>query len=260
MAMFLFIFLFGLAVGSFLNALIWRLHKGESILKGRSYCPKCKHILGVADLIPVVSFIIQKGKCRYCGKAISWQYPAVELTTAVLFVITYQISVSQLFSFSTFQFLNLLRLWFVIAVMVVVFVYDLKYTLILDKVIYPAAVVAFLASPLLNGKGVWNGVMTALVAAALGGGFFLVQYFISKGKWIGGGDVKMGFLMGLILGIKGILVALFFSYVFGALVSLGLIAIGKKTMKSQIPFGTFLAVGTLIAMFWGEKLLQWYLR
>jgi prepilin signal peptidase PulO-like enzyme (type II secretory pathway) len=131
--------------------------------------------------------------------------------------------------------------------------------LILDKVIYPAAAVAFLASPLIYGGAVaWQNVATTLAAAAAGGGFFLCQYLFSKGKWIGGGDVKMGFLMGLILGVRGLLVALFFSYVLGALFGLGLIAAHRKTMKSQIPFGTFLAVGTIIALFWVEPILRWY--
>jgi prepilin signal peptidase PulO-like enzyme (type II secretory pathway) len=249
------VFIFGLAVGSFLNVLIWRLHTGESILNGRSYCPKCKHVLGAKDLVPVFSFLFQKGKCRYCGKLIDWQYPLVELATAILFVAAFL----QISDFR-FQILELLKNWFVISVMVVVFVYDLKYTLILDKVIYPAAVVALLASPLIDGQGVRRGIATALVAAAIGGGFFLLQYALSKGKWIGGGDVKMGFLMGLILGIKGLLVALFFSYVLGALAGSILVAASKKTMKSAIPFGTFLAVGTLIAMFWGEEILRWYLK
>ncbi len=263
---FVFFFIFGLAVGSFLNALIWRLHIGESILGGRSRCPKCGHILSVRDLIPIASFLIQHGKCRHCGKKISWQYPAVELATAILFVAAYleifnfQFTIFNEFSIINFQFLNLLRAWFVIAVMIVIFVYDLKYSLILDKVIYPATVVAFLISPLIDGQGAWHGVIGALIAAIIGGGFFLAQYLISKGKWIGGGDVKMGFLMGLLLGVRGVLVALFFSYVFGAIISLGLIAFGKKTMKSQIPFGTFLAVGTIIALFWAEPIMRWYLR
>lgn len=272
-----FIFLFGLAVGSFLNALIWRLHTGESILRGHSYCPSCKHVLGAINLIPIVSFIIQKGKCRYCGKKISWQYPIVEFITAILFVVAYiiifnfsarggsalggQFSNFNKFSIFNFQILNLLRWWFFIAAMIVIFVYDLKYSLILNKVIYPVAAVAFFTSPLIYSEiAWWRSMATAVIAAVIGSGFFLLQYLLSKGKWIGGGDIKMGFLMGLILGIKGLLVALFFSYVLGALVGVGLVAAGKKTMKSQIPFGTFLAVGTIIAMFWGEEIVKWYLR
>jgi len=261
------VFIFGLIIGSFLNALIWRLHTGESILRGRSYCPKCKHVLAVKDLIPIVSFIVQKGKCRYCGQKISWQYPAVELVTAILFVIAYLISdfrfliFDQFLSSSVFQFFGLLKMWFFIAVMIVIFVYDLKYSLILDKVVYPAIVVAFLTSPFISGQEIWwRSVVDASIAAVIGSGFFWLQYVISKGKWIGGGDVKMGFLMGLVLGVKGILVALFFAYVIGALVSLILVAAKKKTMKSTIPFGTFLAIGTIIAMFWGEAIARWYLR
>lgn len=263
---FIIVFLFGLAVGSFLNALIWRLHTGESILKGRSRCPKCKHVLGFWDLVPILSFLFQKGKCRYCREKISWQYPLVELVTAILFTIAYsmtfkfQLPIFNKFSIFNFQILELVKWWFVVAVMIVIFVFDLKYSLILDKAVYPAAVVAFLMSPLLDERGVWHGIATALIAAAIGSGFFLLQYILSKGKWIGGGDIKMGGLMGLILGVKGLLVALFFAYIIGALVGLGLIALKRKTMKSQIPFGTFLAIGTIIAMFWGEGILRWYLK
>jgi prepilin signal peptidase PulO-like enzyme (type II secretory pathway) len=218
------------------------------------------------DLFPVMSFIVQGGKCRYCRGAISWQYPIVELATAILFVIAYLASG---FNFSAGggsalggQFFILLKYWFVISVMMVIFVYDAKHYLILDKVIYPAIVVAALVSPLIySGSGLWwRAVLDGLLAAAVGGGFFLLQYLISKGKWIGGGDVKLGFLMGLILGIKGLLVALFFSYVAGAVAGLGLIAFKKKTMKSQIPFGTFLAAGTILATFWAEPIIKWYLK
>lgn len=260
------VFVFGLAIGSFLNVVIWRLHSGESAFRGRSYCPKCKHRLDFFDLFPIMSFLIQGGKCRYCRKPISWQYPFVEFATGILFAVAYFISGFDFFaaggSASVGQFLHLLWLWLVISVMIVIFVYDLKYYLILDKVIYPAIAVAFLASPLLGGENVlwWRAALDCLLAAGLGGGFFLLQYVVSKGKWIGGGDVKIGFLMGLILGIKGLLVALFFSYTIGALFGLVLISFRRKTMKSQLPFGTFLAVGTLIALFWAEPILRWYLN
>ncbi len=256
------VFIFGLVIGSFLNVVIWRLHTGESALKGRSYCPKCKHRLDFFDLFPVMSFVIQGGKCRYCRESISWQYPFVELATAALFVMAYVIS-----DFSAEgglvlgrQLLILLKYWFVVSAMIIVFVYDAKHYLILDKVIYPAAAVAFFASPLLSGDVWWRGIPDGLLAAAIGGGFFLFQYAVSKGKWIGGGDVKLGFLMGLFLGVKGLLVAFFFSYCLGAVVGLGLVAAGRKNMKGQLPFGTFLAAGTLIALFWAEPILKWYLN
>ena len=259
----IFVFIFGLIVGSFLNALLWRLHSGESVLRGRSKCPKCKHVLGATELMPILSFFIRRGKCLHCGKSISWQYPLVELSTAGLFVIAYMILNFSAQGGSAFggQFLNLLRVWFVISVMIVIFVYDSKYSLILDKIVYPASAVALLTSPMIYGGTIsLQSILLTFAAAAVGGGFFLAQYLISGGKWIGGGDIKLGFLMGLILGFPGIMVALFFSYVIGAAVSLGLVAARRKTMKSQIPFGTFLAIGTVIALFWGEKIFDWYLK
>lgn len=250
------VFIFGLIFGSFLNVVIWRTHVKESILTGRSHCPKCRHILGPVELVPVVSFLAQKGKCRHCGKPISWQYPLVELATAVLFLLAYLPYELRL---TAYNFFLLARTWFVIATLVVIFVYDLKYYLILDKIIYPAAAVVFLTIPLVSGGLNWWSLADAGLAAAIGGGFFLLQYLISKGKWIGGGDMRMGALMGLILGLKELFVALFFAYVIGAIFGLALVATKKKTMKSQIPFGTFLAAGTLIAMFWGVEILKWYL-
>ena len=126
-----FIFLFGLTIGSFLNCVIYRLEKSESFLKGRSYCPNCKHILGWQDLIPVFSFLILKGKCRYCQQKISWQYPLVELFTGLIFLFVFYIL------HSTFYIL-------ISCFLIVIFVYDLKYSLIPDKIIYPAIILSLI--------------------------------------------------------------------------------------------------------------------
>ena len=255
--MFIIVFIFGLVLGSFLNVVIWRTHAKESILTGRSHCPKCRHVLGPAELVPVFSFILQRGKCRHCGKPISWQYPLVELATAVLFLIAYLPYDLRL---TAYNFFLLARTWFVIATLIVIFVYDLKYYLILDKFIYPAAIVVAATLPFIYGGGLsWWKIFDPLIAAVIGGGFFLLQYLISKGKWIGGGDIRMGALMGLILGIKELFVALFFAYTIGAIFGLVLIAVKKKTMKSELPLGPFLVAGALVAMFWGMEILKWYL-
>lgn len=252
------VFIFGLIIGSFLNVVIWRMHAQESVLTGRSHCPKCRHVLSPIELIPVLSFLIQKGKCRHCQKPISWQYPLVELSTGILFLLVY---LPHDLRFTTYTFFLLARSWFVIAVLIVIFVYDLKYYLIPDKIIYPTATVVVITLPLIyGGKITWWGVFGPIIAGLLGGGFFLLQYIISKGKWIGGGDIKMGALMGLILGISGLGVALFFAYVVGAIVGLILVVSRKKTMKSQVPFGTFLVAGTIFAMFLAESVLNWYLN
>ena len=260
------IFIFGLIIGSFLNVVIWRTHVGKSVLTGHSYCPKCRHTLGPAELVPVLSFLIQKGKCRHCKQKISWQYPLVELATAILFAVAYLIldfipapPVGGL-PILDFHFFDLIRAWFVISVMIVLFVYDLRYYIIPDKVIYPAIAVVAVTIPLIYGGEIsWWGLLNPIIAGVLGGGFFLLQYVISKGKWIGGGDVKLGALMGLILGLGGLGVALFFAYVVGAICGLILVTLKKKNMKSQLPFGTFLAAATVFSMFWGEKILEWYL-
>jgi len=255
-----YVILFGLAIGSFLNVVIYRLHENKSIVHGRSFCPCCQHTLSFFDLIPVFSFIFLRGKCRYCQKKISWQYPAVELATAILFALAYL----NYFHLSGFpRSYNLLYLsvgqlfadLFFLSVLLVVFVYDLKHYLILDMVVLPAAALA-LATNLLLGMA-WQSL---LLGAAVASGFFLLQYAISRGKWIGFGDVKLGLLLGFLLGWPQILVCLFLAYILGGLVGLGLIFSGRKGIKSELPFGTFLSVAAVVTMLWGDQILNWYLR
>ena len=229
-------FIFGLAVGSFLNSVIHRLETGESIVKKRSYCPHCKKILSWFELIPLMSFILQGGKCRKCHKKISWQYPLVELLTGAFFA-----------------FIGFNIFWlFVVSCLIVIFVYDLKHYIIPNEVIYPAIIIAFLYRLF----GGFNYFLAAIIA----GVFFLVIVLISKGKWMGVGDIKLALFMGLILGWPKILVALFLAFLIGALVSVILILFKKKTLKSRIPFGPFLSGATIVAMFWGNFLMDWYLN
>jgi len=254
--LFFFIFIFGLVIGSFLNALIWRMYTRKSMME-RSCCPKCNHVLGVKDLIPLVSFFWQKGKCRYCQKKISWQYPVVELITGIFFVLIFVINFKIIFfnEFQNFQFLIItLRDLFFVSVMIIIFVYDLKYGYILDRVTLPAILVGLILNLILGIT--WQNL---ILAVGIGGGFFLVQFLISKGRWIGGGDIRMGALLGVFLGWPQILVALFFSYILGAIIGVGLIIFKKKTWKSEIPFGVFLAIGAIISLFFGEQILANYL-
>ena len=241
------IFLFGLVVGSFLNCVIYRLEIGESFLTGRSYCPYCKHTLALEDLIPIFSFLILKGKCRYCKKPISWQYPLVELATGILFVLILN-----------YAFPNLLvtGYWLLITLfLIIIFVYDLKYYIIPDKIIYPAVAVTFLYrlfAPHQSWWGVGFGILPSV--------FFLAIIIFSRGKWMGLGDFKLAFFMGLFLGWSKILVALFFSFLIGAIIGLGLVLSGKKRLQSEVPFGPFLVTGTFISLFWGQNIINWYLN
>ena len=233
------IFILGLCIGSFLNCLIWRLHKKKKIT-GRSICTKCTQQIAWFDNIPVVSFIILRGKCRNCNKSISWQYPLLELITGILFVIAFTVEIENwgldVYSLiSNFKFqIALFRDFFLISIMIVIFVYDLRWYLILDRVSLPACIIVFILNLVLGYE--WQNLF---LSGIIGGGFFLFQFVISKGKWIGGGDIRLGLLMGFALGWPNILIALFLAYISGSVIGIGLIFFKKKQLSSKIPFGVF---------------------
>jgi prepilin signal peptidase PulO-like enzyme (type II secretory pathway) len=270
---------FGLCLGSFVNALVWRLHEQEevkgkkpkvkheglSILKGRSMCPHCRHELAAKDLIPVLSWLSLKGRCRYCHKAISWQYPLVELLGALLFVFSYLywpfVSVAGVWNG---QAVTLFVFWliFLVGFMALV-VYDLKWFLLPDKIVYPLLSLAVLQVLLLI--TVFHGGMPAFREAffgfAVGGGIFYLLFQVSDGKWIGGGDVKLGALLGLILGAPAeSFLVLFLASLLGTLASLPLLVTGKANRRTRLPFGPFLIVACIIVYLFGSSLIGWYKR
>lgn len=245
------VFLLGLSIGSFLNVCIWRTRENISVVHGRSMCPNCHMPVVWYDNIPLLSFILLRGKCRKCNQKISWQYPIIEFATGVLFLFV------ALWYHEQGPFINLemARDWVVISFLIFIFVYDLKYQEILPIPVWVLSVMLFIFS-IPTGWNLWTDM---LIGAFIGGGFFFLQYIISKGKWIGGGDVRLGVLMGVILGWPNILFALFISYIIGAVCGLCLVAKNKKNMKSEVPFGIYLTMGIFITMFWGEKIVTWYL-
>ena len=268
-----FVFIFGLCIGSFLNCVIYRMElqedmpegspqrKAVSFLKGKSFCPHCKHELSWQDLFPVFSFLFLKGKCRYCHKKISIQYPLVELATGILFVLIF----IYFYSAPTLhQFISLLYLFYISSALIIIFIYDLKHYIIPDKVLFPAIAVAVVYNliPPYN----WQGIFYNFLGAIIASGFFLAIYLISKGKWMGFGDVKLAVLMGLLLGLPNVLAALFLAFFFGAIIGVILMALparaggDKKSLKSEIPFGPFLIIGTFISLLWGSQIIQWYLN
>ena len=240
------IFIFGTIIGSFLNCVIYRLHSGQSFFSGRSFCPHCKQRLSWLDLIPILSFLVLKGKCRYCQKLISFQYPLVELATGLLFLLIFN-----------FQFSNLFFFFLISCFLIIIFVYDLKHYLIPDKIIYPAIAITLFYQIIFNFQ---TSVFLISILSAVGAsGFFLAIVLVSRGRWMGVGDIKLAFLMGLFLSFPNILVALFLAFLIGAIIGIGLISARRKTLKSEVPFGPFLVTGTFIAMFWGERIVGWYL-
>ena len=241
-------FILGLIIGSFLNAVIFRLPDGKSFLTGRSECRNCHHELSSADLVPIFSFIFLRGQCRYCRQRISWQYPLVELATGIVFgLLAYQSGSSLgepgLWASAVFA-----------AFLIVVGIYDFKHFLILDRVVLPAAVLAL----------IWAGfegyLLASLYGALLVAGFFAAQYYISRGRWIGFGDVKLGIFLGLLLGWQLSLLMLVLAYFLGAATGLGLVLLGRKTMSSKLPLGSFLAISAIMVMLYGDGVLAWYLK
>jgi len=265
--MFLFlIFIFGLVIGSFLNAVIYRLQIGDSVFHGRSYCPHCGHQLSWQDLIPVVSFLMLRGRCRYCKGKISSQYPMVEIATGLIFLLISN-------EFSNFLIPQTIYLFTIASLLIVLFVYDLKHYILPDKILLPTIgiVVAYrivdfvishwnliknLKLEIRNFEALANPLLAGILAAS----FFFAIFLASRGRAMGFGDVKLALFMGLFLGWPNILVALFFAFSTGAIIGVGLIALGKKGLKSEVPFGPFLIAGTFFALFFGDKLVDWYLQ
>jgi len=245
-----FIFIFGLSIGSFLNCVIYRLENNKKIT-GRSFCPKCKNQLKWQDLFPIFSFLLLKGKCRHCKEKISFQYPLVELLSAVLFTMIF-------LKFWEVGILNMAVMFYIFSVLIIIFVYDLKHFLIPDKVLFPAIIILFIYR-IFESANI-SIVANYILASTVASGFFLIIFLISKGQWMGFGDVKLAILMGLLLGLSDVLVALFLAFLLGSVISIFLMAMRKKNLKSEVPFAPFLIAGTIISVFYGNQIIQWYLN
>lgn len=244
----IYLLLTGLSIGSFLNVLIDRLPIGESIWLGRSHCDNCRKTLSWYDLIPVASFIILQRKCRSCHKKISWQYPLVETATGLLFLFTY---VSMIRIIGTgFIVPHLIYYLVLTACIIAIFVTDLKYRIIPDQILL------FLTGLTLIYQLIYfpYQIIGNLISGILSMLFFLMLVIITRGKGMGLGDVKLAFVMGLMLGFPKIIVALYLSFLTGAVVSLILIWTHKKSMKSTIAFGPFLVFSTLIVIYYGNEI------
>ncbi len=256
---FIILFIFGLCIGSFLNVLADRLPQDGSVIKGRSRCDKCKKTLKWYDLIPLLSFVNLKGKCRYCHARLSFFYPIIELTTGVMFAITtfFILNGSQ-FLISNFQLLiTLIYYLFIVSSLIVIFFADLKYGIIPDKIIFPSALISIAYLFFNHQSLIINHLLSAIGASF----FFLLLFLITKGRGMGFGDVKYAFLMGLVLGFPNIIVSLYVAFLTGAIVGCILIIWRKKALRgTSIPFGPFLVLGTLSAIFYGEVLVQSFLR
>ena len=265
----------GLVFGSFINALVWRLSqqldkngdakklsakkkKELSIVSARSMCPSCKHQLSALDLVPVFSWLFLKGKCRYCKKPISAQYPLVELLTAGLFALSaYAWNFDQTWMVATFI------TWLICLVgLVALAVYDAKTMILPDKIIFKLYLVAIagLIIELLLGRPPAD-ILQIAGSVFVSGGIFYILYQVSQGKWLGGGDVKLGLLIGLLLpnALQAALM-LFLASILGTITSI-LLSVNKKIERSsKIAFGPFLIASTIIVVLYGQSIIDWYLN
>lgn len=266
----LFLVVIGLAAGSFVNALVWRLHqqaistkksqkKNLSIIHGRSMCPHCRHVLSITDLIPIISWLSLRGRCRYCKKPISKQYPFIELLMVVLFIIAYTFWPYQITDFmSGAVFAAFLG---VVVIGVSLAVYDVHWTLLPNKIVYSLAFVVFLGVVLVFiQQGSINSLQSSLWGSLAYGGFFYLIYQFSKGKWIGGGDVRLGFILGFMLGWQKSIIGLTAATYLATLLIITLMLLGRYHKKMRIPFGPFLLIGAFSAVLWGQQLITWYMR
>lgn len=293
MVLIVFILALGLAVGSFVNVVSLRLPRGLSIVKRRSRCPECRHPLAWYDLIPILSFGLLRGRCRYCQTKIGWQYPLVELGTALLVVL----AASEV-AFPGWQEVpiwvsgvELLYVLLVVGALVSLFVTDLRFGLLPDRIVLPVAGAVLLYRiftttyqlgglyfRLKNDVGglgpflllqtpffeerVWMEIQG--LGWVVGGGvlvslFFYLLTVATKGRGMGLGDVKLGMLIGLVVGWPEVWAAVFLAFSVGALVSVVLLVTGRKRFGETVPFGPFLVAGTLVSWFWGGEILGWYL-
>lgn len=237
--------LFGLVIGSFLNVIILRLPEEESIL-GRSHCPKCKKQIAAYDLIPVLSYIFLWGHCRNCREKISLQYPLIELATAAVFALFY-----------FWLGLNYLLLLYLpmAAVLIVIFVYDLKFLEVSEIFAWIFLILALVI-------GLWQSdynVANFLLGGLIGGGILGILVGISEERLMGAGDIKIGLAFGFLLGYPKSLVFLLLAFIIGAIVGTILILFGSKKLKSEIAFTPFLIIAGLITLIWGQTIINSYL-
>lgn len=258
----IFLGLVGLAFGSFVGALVWRLHNGKDFVSDRSECEHCHHKLGFWDLVPLASWLALGGKCRYCKKPIGVSAPLYELSMAVLFAGSYLLWP---YTMDTWQGNLVFGLWLIYLVgLMALFVYDLRYMILPNVLVFPLIGIAVIESAvrllLVHGMPPMDYLNSVVFGIVVLGGLYWVLYTFSKGKWVGYGDVKLGIFMGIALGFQRSVLALVLANIIAFAIVLPGLLTGKLKRTSRVPFGPFLIAAFVIAFLYGDKLIDWYLR
>ncbi|CAH2214673.1 prepilin peptidase [Tepidibacter aestuarii] len=236
----------GLLIGSFLNVCIYRIPRNESISFPPSHCLKCSTNLNPIDLIPVLSFIWTRGKCRYCSEKISNRYPLVEILNALIYLILYlKFSITILF----------IKYALLSSILIVISFIDYDHQIIPDEIVIFGIILTFILHTLYNFK--WN-ILNGTIGLLIGGGLFLIIALVTNGA-MGGGDIKLMGMLGFSLGYKYILLITLLSFIIGAAASLILIFLKIKSRKDFIPFGPFIAMAALVTIYFGDEIINWYL-
>lgn len=243
--------IFGLAIGSFLNVLIYRLPREKKTVWDRSACPQCGHSIPMYLNIPVIAYILLRGKCRWCHNPISWRYPLVELLTALFFLLfLYRDGISARLAVD----------WFLTAALIAIFFIDLEFQIIPDKITIPGLILGLLAALIVSPPGLVN----SLIGVVVGGGALLVVAY--AGEWLfkkeamGGGDIKMAAMLGAFIGWQKILLVFFGGALIGMVASLAWMALSPKVRQERvIPFGPFLALAAIAVVIYGDAIIHYYI-
>lgn len=245
--------IFGLIIGSFLNVVILRFDDLKSIINTRSHCVKCKKQIAWYDLFPFFSYILLRGKCRSCKEKISLQYPLVEVATALIFSLLFW-----KFGLS----LEFAVLLVISSILMVVLTYDILHLLIADFLIW-SAIGIWIVFLVIDYFFIHNSlffILNSLYGGLALGGFLGLIVLISWEKWMGIGDIKLGFLLGAIVAWPNVIFSTFAAFALGSIISLALIFMRKKTMKDMVPFAPFLILGAYVTLFYGDQIIKWYLN
>lgn len=239
-------FLFGSVIGSFLNVCIYRMPRKESIVFPASHCPKCDANIKPYDNIPIISYIFLRGRCRGCGKKISLLYPFVEFLNAAGYAFI-------IYKFGP-NINSLIYALFYSSLIVVTFI-DLEHQIIPDRITLPGIVIGFVLGAAVLPVG-W---LNSLIGLFLGGGLFYLVAVLSRGG-MGGGDIKLIAMIGAFLGWQSVLLTIFLGALAGSVVGISLMIFKGKGRKYPVPFGPFLALGAVAALFWGNYIINWYIN
>ena len=257
-------FIIGLIVGSFLNVVIVRLRSAESLVFGRSKCPKCQSLIHWYDNLPLISFLILRFRCRSCQEKISWQYPLVELTTALIFAFLG----GHFFVLENVDsWIWTLYFWLIAGLFIVIFTYDILYLEIPLVLVWFGTALALAFKLYLDfGHGfsnwnLWESHLTsALLASSLAFLFFFSLAYGSKEKWMGMGDAYLGMFLGMVLGGLAVVYAFSLGFFLGAVLGIILIILKKKKLGSHLPLAPFLIVGSAVMLIWGDEFSLWYMN